>query len=79
LNETNFMELFASFIYQFPLMLVQPMPPSIDECLIYIEKCMVLHLPKSFMENTNTLSYLINKFVTWSLSFLVSWFPITKG
>jgi hypothetical protein len=28
------MELFASFIYQFPLMFVQPMPPLIDGCLI---------------------------------------------
>jgi hypothetical protein len=28
------MELFASFIYQFPLMLVQLMPPPIDGCLI---------------------------------------------
>ncbi len=29
------MELFASFIYQFPLMFAQPIPPSIDGCLIY--------------------------------------------
>jgi len=40
---------------------------------------MVLHLPKSFIENANTFSYLISKFVTWFLSFLVNWFPIMKG
>jgi hypothetical protein len=33
-NETSLMEFFASFIYQFPLMLAQPMPPPIDGCLI---------------------------------------------
>jgi hypothetical protein len=31
-----------------------------------IKNCMVLHLPKFFIENVNTFSYLINKFVTWS-------------
>ncbi len=44
-----------------------------------IENYMVLHLPKSFIENASTFSYLISKSVTWSLSFLVSWFPTTKG
>jgi hypothetical protein len=44
-----------------------------------IKNCMVLHLLKSFIENANTFSYLISKFVTWSLPFLVSKFPITKG
>jgi len=29
------MELFASFIYQFPLMFAQPMLLLIDGCLIY--------------------------------------------
>ncbi len=45
----------------------------------FIDNYMVVHLPKSFIENVNTFSYLISKSVTWSLSFLVSWFPITKG
>jgi hypothetical protein len=35
LNETNLMELFASFIYKFPLTFVQPMFPLVDGCLIY--------------------------------------------
>jgi hypothetical protein len=37
-----------------------------------IKNNMVLHLLKSFIENANTFSYLISKFVTWSFSFLVS-------
>ncbi len=41
-----------------------------------IENYMVLHPLKSFIKNVNTFSFLINKFVIWSLSFLVSWFPI---
>ncbi len=44
----------------------------------FIKNYMVLHLPMYFNENVNTLSYLINKFVTWSLSFLMSLFPIMK-
>jgi hypothetical protein len=32
---------------------------------------MVLHLPKFFIENVNTFSYLISKFVTCCFSFLV--------
>ncbi len=35
-----------------------------------IKNYMVLHLPKFFIENANTFSYLISKFMTWS--FLVS-------
>jgi hypothetical protein len=75
------MEFFAFFIYQFPFILAQPMPPSINGCLI----CKVyreLHgfTPTYvFIENANTFSYLISKYVTQFLSFLVSWFPITKG
>ncbi len=74
------MEFFASFIYQFPFMLIQPMPPMIDgvSCVRSINNCMVLHLPKFFIENANTFSYLINTYVTWSLS-LESRFPIRKG
>jgi hypothetical protein len=73
------MELFASFIYQFPRMFAQPMLPLIDgvSYVRSIENCMVLHLPKSFIENVNTFSYLISKFVTRSFS-LVNWFPIMK-
>jgi hypothetical protein len=44
-----------------------------------IENRMVLQLPKSSIENVNTFSCLISKSVTRSLSFLVSWFTITKG
>ncbi len=75
------MELFASFIYQFPLMLAKPMPPPIDGCLIckVYKELHGLTLLKSFIENVNIISYLISKFVTWFLSFLVSWFPVTKG
>ncbi len=36
-----------------------------------IENYMVLNLPKFFIENANTFSYLINKFVTWLVSFLL--------
>jgi hypothetical protein len=32
-----------------------------------IKNYMVLHLPKSFIKNVNTFSYLISKFMTWSL------------
>jgi hypothetical protein len=43
-----------------------------------IKNCMVLHLLKFFIENVNTFSYLISKFVTWFLSSLVNWFPIMR-
>ncbi len=32
-----------------------------------IENCMVLHLLKFFIENVNTVPYLISKYVTWFL------------
>jgi hypothetical protein len=60
------MEFFASFVYHFPLMFIQPMHPLKDG-VSYVwstDNYMVLHLPKSFIENANMISYLINKSVT---------------
>jgi hypothetical protein len=48
------MELFSSFIYQFPLMFAQPMPPLLDGCLIYevMECCFltILHSEHNLVE-----------------------------